>query len=57
MNAKHYVDLAEDLPDITSLDLTEQGKKLIIGTNYNNFTKFPQTVRDKILAKGWLITQ
>ena len=57
MNAKHYVDLAEDLPDITSLDLTEKGKTLIIGTNYNDFTKFPQTVRDKILAKGWLITQ
>lgn len=57
MNAKHYVDLAEDLPDITSLDLSEKGKTLIIGTNYNDFTKFPQTVRDKILAKGWLITQ
>lgn len=57
MNAKHYVDLAEDLPDITSLDLTEKGKTLKIGENYNDFTKFPQTVRDKILAKGWLITQ
>ena len=57
MNAKHYVDLAEDLPDITSLNLTEQGKTISIGTNYNDFTKFPQTVRDKILAKGWLIRQ
>lgn len=57
MNAKHYVDLAEDLPDITSLDLTEKGKTLKIGENFNDFTKFPQTVRDKILAKGWLITQ
>ena len=57
MNAKHYVDLAEDLPDITSLDLTEKGKTLIIGSNFNNYDKFPQTVRNKILAKGWLITQ
>ena len=57
MNAKHYVDLAEDLPDITSLDLTQKAKTLTIGNNYNDFTKFPQTVRDKILAKGWLITQ
>ena len=57
MNAKHYVDLAEDLPDITSLEITTKAKTLTIGTNYNDFTKFPQTVRDKILAKGWLITQ
>ena len=57
MNAKHYVDLAEDLPDITSLNLTEQGKTISIGTNYNDFTKLPQTVRDKILAKRWLIRQ
>lgn len=28
MNAKHYIDLAEDLPDITSNDITEQGKTL-----------------------------
>lgn len=57
MNAKHYVDLAEDLPDITSLELTEKGKTLKIGSNYNDYDKFPQTVRNKILAKGWLITQ
>ena len=57
MNSKHYVDLAEDLPDITSIEMTEKGKTLSIGPNYNDFTKFPQTVRDKILAKGWLITQ
>ena len=57
MNAQHYIDLAEDLPDVTSLDLTETARTLKIGANYNNFTKFPQTVRDKILAKGWLITQ
>ena len=57
MNAKHYVDLAEDLPDITSLELTEKGKTLKIGSNYNDYDKFPKTVRDKILAKGWLITQ
>ena len=57
MNAKHYIDLAEDLPNIISLEITEKAKTLKIGSNYNDFTKFPQNVRDKILAKGWLITQ
>lgn len=57
MNAQHYIDLAEDLPGVTSLDLTEKAKTLKIGANFNNYDKFPQTVRDKILAKGWLITQ
>ena len=57
MNAKHYIDLAEDLPNITSLEITEKGKTLKIGSNYNDYDKFPQNVRDKILAKGWLITQ
>lgn len=57
MNAQHYIDLAEDLPDVTSLDLTEIARTLKIGDNFNNYDKFPQTVRDKILAKGWLITQ
>lgn len=57
MNAQHYIDLAEDLPDVTSLDLTETAKTLKIGANFNDYDKFPQTVRNKILAKGWLITQ
>lgn len=57
MNAKHYIDLAEDLPDITSNNLTDFGRTLYVGPNYNDFTKFPQTVRDKIFAKGWLISK
>ena len=57
MNAKHYIDLAEDLPDINSLDINDYNKTLKIGDNFNDFEKFPQSVRDKIFAKGWLITQ
>ena len=57
MNAKHYVDLAEDLPDINGLGISDNNRTITIGNNYNDFEKFPQTVRDKILAKGWLITQ
>ena len=57
MNAKHYVDLAEDLPDINGLGISDSPRTIKIGNNFNDFVKFPQTVRDKILAKGWLIIQ
>lgn len=57
LNAQHYIDLAEDLPDISTLGINDNYRTLTIGENYNDFTKFPQTVRDKILAKGWLIKQ
>lgn len=57
LNAQHYIDLAEDLPDITGLGVSDNNRTLTIGENFNDFTKFPQTVRDKIFAKGWLITK
>ena len=58
LNAQHYIDLAEDIPDITSVNITDDTiKTLKVGVNYNNYTKFPQTLRDKIIAKGWLIAQ
>jgi hypothetical protein len=37
--------------------LNDNYRTLTVGENYNDFTKFPQTVRNKILAKGWFITQ
>ena len=58
LNAQHYIDLAEDIPDITDSDITnEYYKTLRVGPNYNNYTKFPQSLRDKIIAKGWKIVQ
>lgn len=58
LNAQHYIDLAEDIPDITSSSITnEHYKTLKVGPNYNNFDKFPQILRDKIIAKGWKIAQ
>lgn len=57
LNAQHYIDLAEDLPDINGLGINDNNRTLTIGQNYNDFEKFPQNVRNKILAKGWLITQ
>lgn len=58
LNAQHYIDLAEDIPDITGSGITnEYYKTLRVGPNYNNYTKFPQSLRDKIIAKGWNIVQ
>lgn len=58
LNAQHYIDLAEDIPDITGSGITnEYYKTLRVGPNYNNFDKFPQILRDKIIAKGWKIAQ
>lgn len=53
----HYIDLAEDLPNIKDLGINDANKTINIGENWNDFTKFPQTLRDKITAKGWKITQ
>lgn len=53
----HYIDLAEDLPDINGLGISDANKTINIGENWNDSTKFPQTLRDKIIAKGWKITQ
>lgn len=58
LNAQHYIDLAEDIPDITNSGITNSNyKTLNVGPNYNNFDKFPQSLRTKIEDKGWLITQ
>ena len=57
MEKDHYIDLAEDLPNIQDLNISDANKTINIGENWNNFTKFPQTLRDKITAKGWKITQ
>ena len=53
----HYIDLAEDIPNIKDLSISDNNKIINIGENWNDFTKFPQTLRDKITAKGWKITQ
>ena len=58
LNTQHYIDLAEDIPDITGSGITNDiTRTLKIGSNYNDYTKFPQTLRDKIIAKGWIIAQ
>ena len=57
LEADHYKDLAEDLPDIHTLEISDANKTINIGENWNDVTKFPQTLRDKITAKGWKITQ
>ena len=53
----HYIDLAEDLPNIKDLNISDANKTINIGENWNDLTKFPQTLRDKITEKGWKITQ
>lgn len=57
LNAQTFVDLAEDLPDISGRTFTSvDNKTLNFGqTNFNDYTKFPQSVRDKITAKGWVL--
>ena len=57
MEKDHYIDLAEDLPNIKDLNINDDYKTINIGENWNNLTKFPQTLRDKITEKGWKITQ
>lgn len=58
LNAQHYIDLAEDIPDIRNSNITNTTyKTLKVGVNYNDFTKFPQSLRTKIEDKGWIITQ
>jgi hypothetical protein len=57
MNAQHYIDLAEDLPDISNLDITDTNKVLSIGSNYNDTTKFTDAIKEKIQNKGWSVIQ
>ena len=50
--------MIEDLPDLTGVEITNDSyKTLIIGENFDDWTKLPQTSRDAILAKGWLISK
>ena len=47
-----------DLPDLTGVEITNDSyKTLTIGENFDDWTKLPQTSRDAILAKGWLISK
>lgn len=57
LNSQTFVDLAEDLPDISgrTFNSTLNNTLNFDSTIYNDYTKFPQSVRDKITAKGWII--
>ena len=58
LTKKHYDDLVLDLPDLTGVEITNDSyKTLTIGDNFDDWTKLPQTSRDAILAKGWLISK
>lgn len=58
LTKKHYDDLVLDLPDLTGIEITNDSyKTLTIGDNFDDWTKLPQTSRDAILAKGWLISK
>ena len=58
LTKKHYDDLITDLPDLTGVEITNDSyKTLTIGENFDDWTKLPQTSRDAILAKGWLISK
>lgn len=57
LNAQTFVDLAEDLPDISGRTFTStKNNTLNFGSeNYNDYAKIPQSVRNKIETKGWVI--
>ena len=58
LTKKHYDDMIEDLPDLNGVKITNDSyKTLIIGENFNDWDKLPQTSRDAILAKGWFISK
>ena len=58
LTKKHYDDLILDLPDLTGVEISNDSyKTLTIGENFDDWTKLPQTSRDAILAKGWLISK
>lgn len=58
LNAQTFIDLAEDLPDANQYTFANSDwSKLNIGSvNYNDYVKIPQSVRDKITAKGWILS-
>lgn len=57
LNVQTFIDLAEDLPDANQYTFANSAwNKLNIGsTNYNDYVKIPQSIRDKITAKGWIL--
>lgn len=58
LTKKHYDDLITDLPDLTGVEISDNSyKTLTIGNNFDDWDKLPQTSRDAILAKGWLISK
>lgn len=58
LTKKHYDDMIEDLPDLNGVTISNDSyKTLSIGENYDDWEKLPQSSRDKILAKGWLISK
>ena len=57
LNAQHYIDLAEDIPDINGLDIKDANKTINIGENWNDASKWNDTLREKIQSKGWIVTQ
>lgn len=57
LNAQHYIDLAEDIPDINGLDISDNYKTITIGTNWNDTSKWNDTLKEKIQSKGWIVTQ
>ncbi len=58
LTKKHYDDMIEDLPDLTGVEISNDSyKTLVIGENFDNWEKLPQSSRDKITQKGWLFTK
>lgn len=57
LNAQHYIDLAEDIPDINGLNISDDYKTITIGTNWNDTSKWNDTIKEKIQSKGWIVIQ
>ena len=58
LTKKHYDDMIEDLPDLNGVEISNDSyKTLTIGENFDDWEKLPQSSRDKIHAKKWLISK
>lgn len=56
LDAETFVEMANDIPDITALNISNDLKTLNFGTIlYNDTTKIPSNVRKQITDKGWII--
>lgn len=56
LDAETFVEMANDIPDITALNISNDLKTLNFGsTLYNDTTKIPSSVRKQITDKGWII--